>query len=87
MSYTLTIGAVAGSILLVNVPFGCWRAGVRKFSAAWFLAVHIPIPFAVGLRLLVHLGWRLSLLPIWMSAFFAGQYLGGKLRAMRRKSP
>jgi hypothetical protein len=87
MSPTLTVGAVAGSILLINVPFGYLRAGVRKFSAAWFLAVHFPIPIAVGLRMLVHLGWRLYLLPLWMGAFFAGQFLGGKLRAIRAKSP
>lgn len=87
MSQIFSIGAAAGSILLINVPFGYWRAGVRKFSKSWFLAVHLPVPFAVGLRLLVHLGWKLSLLPIWIGAFFAGQLLGGKLRAILRKNP
>ncbi len=84
MSHSTAIGAVAGSIFLINLPFGYWRAGVRKFSLPWFLAVHIPVPLAIGLRLLVHLGWRLTLLPIWMGAFFAGQFLGGKLRSGRR---
>jgi hypothetical protein len=83
MSHTLAVGAVAGSIFLFNIPFGYWRAGVRKFSVPWFLAVHIPVPVAVGLRLLVHLGWRFYLLPLWIGVFFAGQFFGGKIRSLR----
>ena len=41
---------VAAAVLLINLPFGFWRAGVRKFSPAWFVAVHAPVPLAVGLR-------------------------------------
>lgn len=82
MSQALTIGTVAGSILLINIPFGYWRAGARRFSVPWFLAVHLPVPLAVGLRVLVHLGWRIGLLPIWAGAFFLGQFLGGKLRSV-----
>lgn len=35
--------AIAGTFL-VNVPFGYWRAGVRKFSPAWFVAIHAAVP-------------------------------------------
>jgi hypothetical protein len=77
-----SIGVVALLILFINLPFGYWRAGVRKFSAPWFLAVHLPVPVAVGLRLMVHLGWRFYLLPLWIGVFFAGQFLGGKLRSI-----
>ena len=76
---------VAGAILLVNVPFGFWRAGVRKFSFAWFVAVHAPVPIAIGLRFAVGLGFRLATLPIFIAAYFAGQMLGGRLR--RRPIP
>jgi hypothetical protein len=74
--------AVAGVILLVNLPFGFWRAGVRKFTLPWFLAVHVPVPIAVGLRLLAGLGFRLGALPVFIAAFVGGQFLGGRLRAL-----
>ncbi|MFN8177904.1 MAG: hypothetical protein U0167_08250 [bacterium] len=71
---------VAGAILLVNVPFGFWRAGVRKFSVPWFVAVHAPVPLAIGLRFAAGLGFRLATLPIFIAAYFAGQMVGGRLR-------
>jgi hypothetical protein len=74
------IAIVALLILLLNVPFGMWRARVRKFSPAWFVAVHAPVPLAIGLRLASGLGWRLNTLPLFVGAFFAGQFLGGRLR-------
>ncbi|HSQ09327.1 MAG TPA: hypothetical protein VLN25_01745, partial [Burkholderiaceae bacterium] len=27
-----------------------WRAGLRKFSPAWFVAIHAPVPLVFGLR-------------------------------------
>jgi hypothetical protein len=71
---------VAGAILLVNLPFGYWRAGVRKFSVPWFVAVHAPVPVAVLLRWKAGLGFRLATLPVFVAAYFAGQLLGGRLR-------
>jgi hypothetical protein len=29
----------------VNLPFGYWRANVKKFSLHWILAIHIPVVF------------------------------------------
>ena len=75
--------AVAAATLVLNLPFGFWRAGVRKFSPAWFLAVHLPVPLIVGIRLAAGLGWRLSTFPVLVGAFFGGQFLGGRLRALR----
>ncbi len=74
------LGVVAVEVLVVNLPFGFWRAGVRRFTLPWFLAVHAPVPLVVGLRLLAGLGWRLSTVPILAGAFLAGQFLGGKAR-------
>ena len=74
------LAEVAVAIILVNLPFGYWRAGVRKFSLAWFLAVHLPVGVAIALRLLSGLGWRLSTMPILVGAFFLGQFLGGRFR-------
>lgn len=81
---------VAGLILFMNLPFGFWRAGVPRFSRRWFLAVHAPVPLAIGLRFLIGVGWRVRLLPLFVGVYFAGQFLGGRarrLRAFRSKSP
>ena len=72
--------SVAIAVLLVNLPFGFWRAGVRRFTLAWFVAVHAPVPLVIGLRSLAGLGWQLSTLPVLVGAFVLGQFLGGKLR-------
>ena len=71
---------VAALVLIENLPFGFWRAGLKKFSPRWFVAVHAPVPIAIGLRLLVGVGWRLSTLPLFVGSFFAGQLVGGRLR-------
>jgi len=75
---------VAAAILVLNLPFGYWRQGLRRLSPAWFVAIHAPIPFAVGLRLASGLGWRLAALPLFVLAYLGGQYLGGRLRAACR---
>jgi hypothetical protein len=73
------VALVALGILLVNLPFGWWRAGLRKFSPAWFVAVHAPVPLAVGLRWWAGLGFRWGLLPLFVAAYFGGQLLGSRL--------
>jgi len=70
----------AASVLLLNLPFGFWRAGTRRFSLPWLLAVHTPVPFVIALRLFSGLGWRLHTFPVMVGAFLTGQFLGGKLR-------
>jgi len=77
------VAAVALAILLVNVPFGFWRAGLRKFSPRWFVAVHAPVPIAIGLRWQAGLGFSWALLPLFVAAFFGGQLLGARLRGRR----
>ena len=79
------VWTIAGAVFAVNVPFGYWRAGTKVFSFSWFLAVHLPVPIAIGLRLLAGLSWRWATLPIFVAAFFGGQFVGGKLRAYRRR--
>lgn len=71
---------VAAGVLVLNIPFGFWRVGVPKFSLPWFLAVHLPIPCVVALRLFSGLGWSLTTFPFMITAYFTGQYLGGVLR-------
>jgi hypothetical protein len=76
----VTVALVALAILVLNLPFGYWRAGVRKFSPAWFAAVHLPVPLAVGLRYAAGLPFRLATLPVFVAAFFGGQFLGARYR-------
>jgi hypothetical protein len=76
---------IAIAVLIVNLPFGFWRAGVRRFTLPWFFAVHAPVPLVVGLRVLSGIGWQPSAMPILASMFFAGQFLGGRLRRWRER--
>jgi len=75
---------LAAAVLLINLPFGYWRAGVRKFSVAWFLAVHLPVPFVAALRILTGQGWRWSTFPLLVAVYFAGQLAGARIRGIRQ---
>ena len=76
----LRLGEVAGVVFLINLPFGFWRASVRRLSLPWFLAIHAPVPLVAGVRVLTGLGWHLTTIPALAGAFFAGQWLGGIVR-------
>ncbi|SMC24628.1 hypothetical protein SAMN02746041_02066 [Desulfacinum hydrothermale DSM 13146] len=75
----LSLTVVAAVVLCINLPFGYWRAQTQRFSRGWFLAIHVPVPLVVGLRIVSGLGWRLATFPVLIGAFFAGQLLGGLL--------
>jgi hypothetical protein len=76
---------VAALVFLVNLPFGFWRAGLRKLSPAWFVAVHAPVPIAIGLRLAAGLDFRWQNLPLFVLAYGGGQLVGGRLRRRRSR--
>jgi hypothetical protein len=85
MSEPLTyLIALAGTFAL-NLPFGYWREGVRKFSPQWFVAVHAAVPLVVALRLALGLSFRWGMLPLFVAAYFGGQFAGSRWR-LRRKS-
>jgi hypothetical protein len=75
---------VLAAILVVNVFFGYWRSNTRRFSGQWILAIHTPVPVAIGLRLLF-LGWSWLLPPVFVGAFAIGQYPAGQIRRLLRK--
>jgi F0F1-type ATP synthase membrane subunit a len=75
--------ALALAVLVMNLPFGFWRAGARRFTRSWFVAVHAPVPFVILLRVVSGLGWHLVSFPVLIGAFFTGQFLGGALRRRR----
>jgi hypothetical protein len=76
----MSLWTVALLVFLINLPFGYWRASVRKLSRQWFLAVHLPVPLVIALRIYSGLGWKLMSLPVLVGAFFLGQFVGGRLR-------
>ncbi len=67
-------------IICLNIPFGYWRAHVRKFSLQWMLAIHLPVPLVVFLRVFMHTGWHWITFVVFIAAFFSGQFLGGLLQ-------
>ena len=62
---------------IINIPFGYLRNKTRKFSARWFLYVHLSIPLIIAARLLSHTDYRY--IPIFILAAVAGQILGGRI--------
>jgi hypothetical protein len=78
--YHLPVLAV--SVALVNVPFGFARAGLKKFSPGWFVAVHAPVPLVVALRLAGGVTWRMGVFGILVVAFFGGQWVGATIRGL-----
>jgi hypothetical protein len=66
-------------IYIFNIPFGYWRTNVRKFSLQWALAIHVPIPFIIALRILSNIGFGIETYIFFVSAFFLGQLTGKKI--------
>lgn len=62
----------------LNIPFGSYRLLTRKFSLAWWLAIHLPIPIIILLRK-VAFNLPLWVIPISIASAFVGQIYGGKL--------
>jgi hypothetical protein len=75
----------AVSVLILNLPFGYWRANVNKFSLQWVLAIHLPVPLVIAVRLMSGLSFQLITYPILIAAFFGGQ-LAGKYFFTYRKN-
>lgn len=67
---------ISAIVLTFNIPFGYWRANVKKFSLQWVLSVHIPVPFIIALRIFSHIGFIWYTYLFLVSAFFIGQKLG-----------
>ncbi len=71
------------AVFVVNLPFGFWRAGLRKLSPAWFVAIHAPVPLVIAMRWAAELPFRWSTLPLFVAAYFAGQWAGARIRQRR----
>ncbi len=69
---------------MLNIPFGYWRAHAkaRGDRKEWFISIHAPVPIVFLIRRLIGAGY--SMIPLFILAFFMGQYLGGKVNAAFR---
>ncbi|MDO8736769.1 MAG: hypothetical protein Q7K29_06755 [Thermoleophilia bacterium] len=72
-----TIILCLGAFLL-NLPFGFYRAGTRKLSWQWFVAIHFPVLLIIVARLVSGVSWHA--IPLVFASDIAGQLLGGMLR-------
>jgi hypothetical protein len=76
VSVTLLVGLLAAACL-INVPLGYLRSRQRKFSAKWFLFVHLSIPLLYLAR--TRAGFGYWAIPLFVLAAVAGQILGGRI--------
>jgi hypothetical protein len=76
----LTLSVFALLIFFMNIPFGYWRANVKKYKLQWYLAIHIPVLIIICGRMFSDVGWHWSTIVTSVLSFFLGQYLGGLLR-------
>jgi hypothetical protein len=79
-----TVGSAVAGIFLINLPFGYWRAGLRKLSVPWFIAIHAPVPLVIALRFALGLPFSWTNLPFFVAAYFAGQAVGVRVARRRR---
>ena len=71
------IAAFMTLTVAINVPFGSYRNLTRKFSLAWWLAIHLPIPFIILMRSSVfHL-------PVWIIPLSLGSAVFGQIIGSR----
>jgi hypothetical protein len=69
---------------IINIPFGYWRANVKKYSLQFFLAIHFPVALIILFRLLSGTGFKPTTLFFTVPAFFLGQFLGSKIYLFRK---
>lgn len=76
----MTVLIVALVTLLINIPFGFWREGVRKFSVSWFVAVHAAVPIVIAMRVMAGIEWRIMTIVFLVLCYFLGQFIGARIR-------
>ncbi len=68
----IKLAIIAILVFVLNIPFGYWRANVKRFSSQWFLAIHIPVPFIVALRIFSGIGFAWYTYVFLVGAFLPG---------------
>lgn len=78
MDWTL-IGLLLALAFGANLPLGWWRRYQRRFSPAWFLAIHASIPVLIATRFTFGISY--AVIPFEIAAMVAGQVAGSRLIA------
>ena len=79
----MTIYLLCAAAVLINLPFGYFRAGYQRYSWQWMLAVHAPVPILIILRLIGHKGW--VVVPLLIACAVVGQLAGGLIRGSQQR--
>ncbi len=69
------------AVFILNLPFGHVRSKAAVYSRRWMLAIHIPVPFVIALRIFSGFGWKV--IPLLVLSDVAGQLAGGKIRKIK----
>jgi hypothetical protein len=77
----ILIGVLLVLAFGANLPLGWWRRYQRRFSPAWFLAIHASIPVLIATRFAFGISY--SIIPLEIAAVVAGQVAGSRLVAKR----
>lgn len=89
MEIALRIVAFMATSAVLNIPFGSWRNLTRKFSVAWFVSIHLPIPGIILMRKDIFGLDYWQVIPFSVAAAVAGQMVGKRLALFgyRAKEP
>ena len=82
----MNIYLLALIVFLINIPFGYWRANVRRYSLQFFLAIHSPVLLIILFRIISSTGFEITTLFYTVPAFFLGQYAGSKIYSFRKNN-
>ncbi|CAO2816460.1 unnamed protein product [Amaranthus hypochondriacus] len=77
----LAIGVLG---MAANIPLGIWREHTKKFSPAWFAAVHAAVPFLGMLRKCVLM--PKTAMAFTIGASILGQVIGSRAERYRLKA-
>jgi hypothetical protein len=83
--YSTSITVLLALAFGANVPLGWWRRSLRRFSPAWFVAIHASIPVLIAMRFA--LGLSYWIIPAEIAAAVLGQVAGSRLAARLATAP
>lgn len=86
MTFQLTLLLISITTFLLNIPFGYWRANVKRFGLQWYLAIHLPVPAIIVLRVFTGIGFHWTTYIALIAAYFFGQFFGGKIFSRRSRN-
>lgn len=81
LSFEWRLAYTCIATVIINLPFGYLRGGLRKLSLLWFVAIHAPVPLVIMIRKFHSLELTWTLAPFLLGSFFIGQFLGRKIYA------